>query len=152
MNDNAETNTPSHDPTLSRRALLRSTLGLVTVIGAATITACGADGSADGDREVTVSMTDEMTFEPQRVTITPGTVVVFSNTGDSMVHTATGDPGLVKDPGLVSLPAGVDPWNSGNVQPGASWSIRFETPGTYRYVCLPHELAGMTGEIVVEER
>jgi plastocyanin len=29
--------------------------------------------------------------------------------------------------------------------------MTFTTPGRYRYVCLPHELVGMTGEIIVEE-
>jgi plastocyanin len=151
MIENTETKgQPSGTTLQSRRTLLRSALGLAAVLAGGTTAACGSGGSADGDREVTVKMTDEMTFESQRITVPPGTVVVFKNTGDRMVHTATGDPRLANDHRLVSLPDGVDPWNSGNVQPGASWSMRFETPGTYRYVCLPHELADMTGEIIVE--
>lgn len=154
MNDNARTcELPTNDamlPTRSRRAFLRWSLSLAATLGGAVVTTCGSDGRADGDREVTVAMTDEMTFEPQRITVSPGTVVVFRNTGDSMVHTATGDPDVATDPSLVSLPQGVDRWNSGDVPPGESWSMRFETAGSYTYVCLPHELAGMTGEIIVE--
>ena len=33
--------------------------------------------------------------------------------------------------------------------PGAVWSHIFTTPGTYRYVCKPHERMGMMATVVV---
>jgi plastocyanin len=68
-----------------------------------------------------------------------------------MVHTVTADATLPRDPSLVELPDGAEPFNSGNIAENGEWSKTFDVPGRYRYLCLPHELVGMTGEIVVEE-
>jgi plastocyanin len=32
---------------------------------------------------------------------------------------------------------------------GETFEVTFEVPGTYRYVCLPHEDHGMRGTVVV---
>jgi plastocyanin len=32
---------------------------------------------------------------------------------------------------------------------GEEFKVTFAVPGTYRYVCLPHESHGMTGTVVV---
>ena len=34
---------------------------------------------------------------------------------------------------------------------GESYELTLETPGTYRYFCIPHEQLGMKGTITVEE-
>jgi plastocyanin len=47
------------------------------------------------------------------------------------------------------LPAGAVAFDSGKIQPGGSFTHQFTVPGTYKYVCLPHEDAGMTAQIVV---
>jgi hypothetical protein len=36
--------------------------------------------------------------------------------------------------------------------PRMTWAVRFEQPGTYRYQCTVHVLAGMAGVITVRER
>lgn len=43
-------------------------------------------------------------------------------------------------------------WENGEgaVQSGQSYVRTFETAGTHEYVCIPHEAAGMVGEVVVE--
>lgn len=84
----------------------------------------------DGVEVVTVTMR-EMAFAPARVEITAGTTVVWRNAGE-VAHTATARDGS---------------WDSGLVQPGATWQRRFDAPGTYAYVCTPHPQ--MTGTIVV---
>ena len=94
-------------------------------------------------------MTKEMTFEPATLTIKRGETVTWKSDND-LVHTATADPSKVQDQSLVQLPAGAAPWDSGNVAKGEEWSHTFDSPGTYKYVCLPHQLAGMVGEIIVE--
>lgn len=32
---------------------------------------------------------------------------------------------------------------------GETFEVRFDTPGRYRYYCMPHRSLGMTGEVVV---
>jgi plastocyanin len=108
-------------------------------------------GSGYGEDDIVVEMNDDMLFDPDPVTITVGTKVTFTNVSTGFVHTATCDPALDTGDALILLPDGAEPWDSGNVQPGASWAWRFETPGEYRYVCVPHVMAGMIGTIVVEQ-
>ena len=38
-------------------------------------------------------------------------------------------------------------WDSGNLAPGGAFERRFDSPGTYAYLCRYHP--GMTGTIVV---
>ena len=72
-----------------------------------------------------------------------------------MPHTATGDPDQnpvsQANPDYVLLPEGAEPWGSELLQPGESFSHRFDTPGEYRYICIPHVLSGMRGKIIVQE-
>ena len=72
-------------------------------------------------------------FSPASMTIAPGTTVTVTNDG-SVVHTWTSDTML---------------WNSGNVNPGSSYSFTFNTPGTYHYHCMYHQSYGMVGTITV---
>jgi plastocyanin len=67
-----------------------------------------------------------------RVTVVPaGSTVVWSNNG-KRTHTVT---------------SADSSWDSGDLAPGASYSRRFLTPGTYHFHCRHH--AGMRGTIVV---
>jgi plastocyanin len=131
---------------------LRLAAGVVGTSAIGVLTACGLSGSAGSGEsaDVVVKMNDEMQFNPELVIILFGTTVRFENVGRRMVHTATCDPDLVDDAGNVRLPEGAPAWDSGNVEPGSIWRHQFDVPGEYRYVCLPHELAGMIGTIVVE--
>lgn len=48
------------------------------------------------------------------------------------------------------IPAAAVPWDSGMLtEPGQAFEQRLVEPGVYDYFCLPHELAGMVGRIVV---
>jgi plastocyanin len=131
---------------ISRRMVLRGGGAVIVALASGALVACGG-GDAGGAE---IEMTNEMVFKPASITIKPGEKVTWKNV-DSMVHTVTADPGLPRDPSVIELPAGVEPFHSGNITNGQSWSMTFSTPGRYRYVCLPHELAGMTGEVIVEE-
>jgi plastocyanin len=62
----------------------------------------------------------------------------------------TADPSKAATAKNVLLPEGAQPFDSGNIDAGGTYSYTFTVPGTYRYVCLPHELAGMIGIVVVE--
>ncbi|HEU5210140.1 MAG TPA: plastocyanin/azurin family copper-binding protein [Longimicrobiales bacterium] len=98
---------------------------------------------------VEVDMTNRLLFSPDTVRIRSGETVLWRNSS-MLPHTVTADRSRAASADNVVLPAGAEPFDSGNIDPGRSWSYTFTVPGTYQYVCLPHELAGMIGVVVVE--
>ncbi|MGH7477494.1 MAG: cupredoxin domain-containing protein, partial [Longimicrobiales bacterium] len=56
------------------------------------------------------------------ITVTAGTVVEWINR-DPVAHTVTADNGA---------------FDSGNLDPGARWSRRFDRAGVFAYHCTPH--------------
>ncbi len=92
-------------------------------------TAEGGAGAAVGGTSAEMRA---MAFAPTRIEIAAGTTIVWTNQ-DQLVHTVIADDGS---------------WNSGDVAPGATWSHRFDTPGTYAFHCTPHPF--MTGVVVVK--
>lgn len=75
---------------------------------------------------------DDMVFSPNTVKVSKGTKVTWTNK-DNTVHTVTGVNG------------GPD---SGNINPGKSYSFTFDTAGTFTYHCNLH--SSMTGTVIVE--
>jgi len=103
-----------------------------------------------------VGTTDAQTFQPATVTVAAGDTVVFSN-DTSQVHSVTAYQG--------DIPEGAEYFGSGGsasekearedvtdtlLEEGETFEVTLETPGTYKYFCVPHEQQGMTGAIVVE--
>lgn len=91
------------------------------------------EASTGGDEavaEATVTIVD-FTFGPETLEIAAGTTVTFTN-DDTTAHTATAEEGA---------------FDTGNIDPGTSATVTFDTPGTYTYVCSYHP--AMTGVIVV---
>ncbi|MCW8193852.1 c-type cytochrome [Proteobacteria bacterium 005FR1] len=97
-----------------------------------------------------VEMTDKLKYVPAKITIQPGGTVEWRNTS-SLVHTVTADAQKASDKSHVKLPPKAGSFDSGNIQPGGSYRKTFDVPGQYRYFCIPHEAAGMIGEITVVE-
>ena len=95
-----------------------------------------------------VDMTTTLAFEPKVVHIKAGQTVEWRN-NSLFTHSVTADPKDADDPGDVSLPAGAQPF-SATVESGQTFTHTFTVPGTYRYICMPHEDLGMVGEVVVE--
>ena len=97
-------------------------------------------------------------FNPDSLTIKQGETVAWTHAaGEAHSVSATEE----------ALPDGADYWASGDfdseaaaregwengvghIQSGESYLHTFETSGTHAYVCIPHEAAGMDGEIIVE--
>jgi plastocyanin len=98
----------------------------------------------------TVNMTSALKFEPSTLTIPKGTTVTWRNTG-AVGHTVTDDPAKAANKADAALPSGVEPWDSGNINPGGTFQRTFDTPGTYTYFCIPHEAAGMVATITVTD-
>lgn len=73
----------------------------------------------------------QMTFAPQRLEVSAGATVEWTNR-DQVEHTITANDGS---------------WDSGPIAPGGSWRHTFDTPGTYSFHCTPHPF--MTGVVVV---
>lgn len=81
---------------------------------------------------VTVTITN-YTFVPGKVTVHPGDTVSWTNQ-DSIPHTATSIDGKTFD--------------SGAIDPDASWSFKFTKAGDYKYRCSIHP--DMQGEVDVQ--
>jgi plastocyanin/sugar lactone lactonase YvrE len=71
-------------------------------------------------------------FSPATVEVPAGTVITFDNQ-DTTAHTATSTDGA---------------FDSGNLNPGESYSITLDKPGTYTYTCTYHP--NMKGTIIVK--
>ena len=52
-------------------------------------------------------------------------------------------------PKEVTNPRGAEPFDSGFLRPGETFTHTFTIPGEYRYACVVHEAKGMVGTIVV---
>jgi plastocyanin len=81
---------------------------------------------------VTVNITN-YTFVPAKITVHPGDKVVWTNQ-DSIPHTATALDGKTFD--------------SGAIDPNASWSTVLTTAGSFKYRCAIHP--DMQGEVDVQ--
>ena len=102
---------------------------------------------------VIIRMTTQLWFEPPSVTIKVGETMTWVN--DSPIpHTTTGDSDRnpVKETRLdvVQLAPGAEPWDSGLLSQGQTFSHTFTAAGEYQYFCIPHVLSGMLGSITAE--
>jgi plastocyanin len=132
--------------------MLGRTLVVAAWAGALALSGCGAGGPAHEEPppNVDAAVTMEgVAFNPTSLRIQSGDTVQWRNT-TNMTHTVTADPRLAADPANVQLPQGAEPFHSGTVAAGQVWTHTFNVPGTYRYVCQPHEQQGMMGTVVVE--
>lgn len=76
-------------------------------------------------------------FAPNNFTFKRGETVNFSFAGESQFHTFTvGDLGID-----VAVDGGAS----------VDFTFTFDTPGTYKVICIPHEALGMVGTITVED-
>lgn len=130
----------------------------LAIASGASLGVTGCLGLADGEYDVGMTTSE---FRPETLTVAVGETVVWQNTS-SRGHTVTAYEGGIPDEAAYfatgefeSESDARDAWNGGGddgmLGPGASFSHRFDVPGRYDYVCLPHERGGMIGTIVVEE-
>ena len=87
-------------------------------------------------------------FAPLGLAVAPGTRLRFVNRDAGNSHTATAyDPDLFERPRRI--PAGAAAWDSGFLLPEESFAVTLDQVGVYDFYCIPHEMAGMVGRIVV---
>ena len=98
--------------------------------------------STTGGNSVSVSMPDGvgtsqgLNYVPASVTVAKGGSVVWKN-NDPVPHTVTS----------TSVPSGASSFDSGNMNPNATYTATFTVIGTYNYVCSYHPW--MHGTVVV---
>lgn len=125
-------------------------LGIGVVIAIAAFVGVRLTSAAASTTPIVVKMIDTpATYQPAKLTIRVGETVEWKNLGNS-VHHASSDPSAAVNPADVSSPPGAKPFDSGFLQPGQSFTYTFTVPGTYRYICAPHETSGMEGEVTVK--
>ncbi len=106
---------------------------------AATILASCSSGSTGQPTTTTGSATasavsiEDFRFQPPELTVSVGTTVTWRNDEGGIAHTTTADDGT---------------WNSGTLQPGDTFEVTFDQPGTYTYFCSIHP--SMQATITVE--
>ena len=108
---------------------------------AATPTPASGDGG-EVDTEITVinrdpgGSTGGYRFDPNEFTFSAGETVELTITAETEFHTFT-----VDDLGIdVSIDGGET----------ATLVFTFDTPGTFRLICIPHEAFGMVGAVTVQ--
>lgn len=127
-----------------------SLVALAVVLAVAVIAGIHLRSAGAAMAPIEVKMVDTPpTFEPSRLSIKVGDTVEWKNVGTSIHHAST-DSSSAVNPADVSNPAGAKPFDSGFLQPGQSFSYTFTVPGTYKYICAPHETSGMSGEVTVK--
>jgi plastocyanin len=86
-------------------------------------------------------------FDPIGVRVLPGTVVRWVL--EAGAHSTTAYHPANANHAL-RIPAKAAAWDSGIlIQAGQTFEQRLDVPGVYDYFCMPHELAGMVGRILV---
>jgi plastocyanin len=133
----------------------RRALGLSIVMVVLFLTSCSGSSSGNGasaqgasSAGASVTMNDANQFVPATLTSQRGTAVTWTNTGQ-VVHTVTDDPSKSINKADAMLPDGAQPWDSGSIKGGQTFSHTFDTPGQYTYFCIPHESLGMVARITV---
>jgi nitrite reductase (NO-forming) len=79
-------------------------------------------------------------YSPSPITVAAGTTVTWQN-GDIVFHTVTSGTST----GSAGTPDGA--FDSGEIEPGESFSVAFDEPGTFDYYCVPHPW--MVGSVIV---
>jgi plastocyanin len=105
-----------------------------TLVLALAMLVCAAQDVLAADAQVTIvepGDTISWRYEPATLTVSAGSTVTWVNQGATAV-TVTSPDGL---------------FDSESIGPGASFSYTFDTPGTFRYFCVPYP--HMKGEIIV---
>ena len=93
--------------------------------------ACGGESDSAPVATTDVTMVKSYRFDPEKIVVDAGSTVTWTN-DDNFTHTVE-----------------VDGQDDHEVGRGDSFSITFDKPGTYHYVCTLHR-QDMEGEVIVQ--
>ncbi|WP_254767558.1 cupredoxin domain-containing protein [Salinilacihabitans rarus] len=146
---------------MNRRVYLAA-LGSAATAGLAGCSALGDIGGGNGPcdgHDCDVGM-NRNSFLPDRYEVRVGETVVWKNTSEAD-HTITAYEDAIPDGAAYFATGGFEDeqsareaWHGergGRLGTRETFEHTFEIPGTYNYACIPHEIGGMTGQIVVSE-
>jgi len=85
-------------------------------------------------------------FDPIGILAKPGQRVRWRSIAN--VHTTTAYHPTNMNHSL-RIPETAQPWDSGYLLPGKAFEVMLIAEGVYDYFCVPHEIAGMVGRIIV---
>ncbi len=122
---------PSQDATDTNTATDTNSTSLQKRITSSPATKEPAESSAPAPNSTTTMDINDDAFNPARLNIAPGTTVKFENK-DTVAHTATADNEV---------------FDTNKLEPGESFEVYFEGPGTVTYHCKLHP--DMKGSIIV---
>jgi plastocyanin len=113
------------------------------------------EGEPDADHVVDCNA---VAFDPETVEVSQGDTVAWVYAGGEPHSVTAYSDGIPEDAdywasgGFSSEQEAREGWENGEgaVTEGTYYEHTFETTGTHEYVCIPHEAAGMVGEVVVE--
>ncbi|EMA39064.1 plastocyanin/azurin family copper-binding protein [Halococcus hamelinensis] len=130
--------TTDADAPVSRRGFLRAAGGTAAVAGATGTAAAQEGNSSGGGETVAVGSGSGLSFDPEELTIAPGTTVTWEWTGQGGAHNVVADDGA---------------FDSGDPEDGddITFSHTFPEAGEFPYHCAPHEEVGMVGTVIVQE-
>jgi len=128
---------------------------IVLVLAAALLGGCGG-GDDPGSGAGGVQMVNGQHFDPDSVTVSVGDTVTWTNES-SETHTVTAYEDKIPDEGVYFASGGFESEEDARshlsdalIDPGETFEVTFDEPGTYAYFCLPHEASGMKGTIIVK--
>src|SRR6202030_1131702 len=131
--------------TLTMRIARQWVIALVLVGMAVTQLSTSAAATAPG---IVVRMLDmPLAFEPTVIKIKVGDSVEWKNAGNE-VHHATSDPSLAIKPAEVTNPPGAEPFDSGFLRPGETFSHIFIVPSEYKILLVVHEVTMLIGPLI----
>lgn len=84
-------------------------------------------------------------FSPEDVTINPGDTVTWSWNDPNVEHN------VVQSVSKLNPTPVNNGFNSGDPTTPRTYSLTFNTVGTYYYICVPHYAQGMVGSVRVRE-
>ncbi len=130
---------------MNRRDFLRA--GGVLLAGAALAPGMATSAEVTDVKMLSVNVGSSVSFDPIGL--------YFARVGQTVrwhcvagVHTVTAyHP--ANDHHSLRIPSDAKPWDSGFLQPGQTFEYKFTVPGVYDYYCMPHEMGGMVGRIIV---
>lgn len=132
----------------------RQALGLLAWSGVAATAGCtGGGNGAPEAADVVAGPGGRLVFEPAEITVQTGETVTWRF--ETASHNVSCRP---SDTETARLPEGAEPFATYGpdespltlVQAGEEFEHRFAVAGTFVYVCVPHEQAGMIGRVEVE--
>jgi plastocyanin len=122
----------------SAAALSPTSTATATATAAPTATATSVPTATPNSSPATVRIAGDyygqLSFSPATITIAVGTTLVWTNS-TTVAHTSTSDAGSAVS------------WDSGMINPGATFSFTFTRAGTFTYHCNVHPY--MHGTVVV---